>query len=268
MAAKQSLRVFVFLALATYISGMEVQCSLQDPFWIVVGEHYTCFATVTSVDNSTSFTSVIANHAQGQNNSDVTAFAVDFNDELTFFPRGIEQFFPNLRVIRWWVGNLTTIDSSTFQPFPDLELVDIGHNKLVSLDGNLFQHSPRLRVIWFNNNLLQNVGQGFLTGLTNLTMANFGENPCINVWAGTPEEIEDFRIQLPIQCPPLDPTPDPPSTTISTTTEPDECPIDCTRRDDVMMDMIVELQRRVDELSSNSTIAHKRSRASSSVVYL
>lgn len=106
MAANQSLRLFVFLALATYISGIHVECGdFLDATYVVIGQQYTCFATLGSVDNSTTnFNSVSGNHySDGRNNLDVTAFSVEFNVDFSFFPRGIEQFFPNLRVLRLYV---------------------------------------------------------------------------------------------------------------------------------------------------------------------
>lgn len=58
-----------------------------------------------------------------------------------------------------------------------------------------------------------------LTDLTDLMMLDFASNPCINAYSNDPEYIQELNIQLPIHCPPLTTTPDPPTTTLTSGVE-------------------------------------------------
>lgn len=144
-------------------------------------------------------------------------------DSLATIPAGIENFFANLERFFWWNGNISTIDSSAFEPFKSLSILELGGNKLVSLEGDLFKHTPNLHEIYFDFNLLEHVGHDLLSGLTELVRVDFRRNPCIDKHATTPQTIQELNDQLPIQCPPII-TPDPPTTITSTTSEPTECP--------------------------------------------
>lgn len=149
-------------------------------------------------------------------------------------------------------------------------------------DSNLFQYTKKLVAIWFNYNQIEQVGHGLFTELTELTVAGFQRNPCIDAWAITPQQMQELilKLQLSIECsslattsdPPTTPTtmtstataapttPDPPTTVISTPSEPYECPDTCTNRmkeierqmRDEVKDRMEELERRLKQLRSLS----------------
>lgn len=204
---------FCFAFLEAFTSGVEVQCKYEIVDWIHVGDVYICRATIRSVENPTIVTEISGTHKARKSSVDVEGFAIRGHAVLTAIPNGIEKFFPSLKAFYWGDGNISTIDSSTFEPFPNLLRIDLGNNKLVSLNGDLLQHTRKLRSITFIENKLEHVGHDLLTGLTHLKSANFAFNPCINEWPNTPEGIQDLNRRLPITCPPLA------ATTISTTNE-------------------------------------------------
>lgn len=252
MRAIELFSCFAFLAALS--SGVEFQCRFEDIYWgPAIGSTYTCAATVTNVEDPTNVTNIVGNHLEGRNNSDVNGFYIEFEEILTTIPNGIENFFADLEVFQWWFGNISTIDSTPFKPFPNLIYIELFINKLVSLDGDLFQYTPKLRQIGLHSNLLQHVGHDLMTDLTDLVDAGFLNNPCINVYANTPQQIEELNLQLPIQCPPLATTPDPLTTTISTTPEPNECPDTCTLDENAqeMRARIEEFERRLSELEGS-----------------
>lgn len=147
-------------------------------------------------------------HRKPRTNANVTAFLI--NDPrkkglktLSTIPNGIEKFFPQIQIFWWVLGNISTIDSTTFKPWPHLIIINLEYNKLTTLDGNLFQHTRKLRRIYFTNNSLQHVGLDLLTGLTKLERLRFLGNPCINSEAYTPQQISEIERQLRTNCPPL-----------------------------------------------------------------
>lgn len=240
-----------FAALATDTSGVGIQCRYEILNWGSLGDFYNCVATVTSVENPANFTEINGTHMRGRSNADVKLFYLTNHYILTTIPKGMENFFGNLEGIIWAGGNLTSIDSSTFEPFPNLRAIQLARNKIVTLDDDLFKYTLKLKWIAFDNNLLKSVGNDLLTSLTDLTYAAFDANPCTVLFANNPQAIQKMKIQLPIQCPLLATTPA--SSTTITTTEPNECPISCTSNQETkkMMEMIVELQKAVKELNSS-----------------
>lgn len=258
----KTLGLVISLALlATLTAGVRIQCIYQNMNW-AVGDLYSCIGTVISTESPAIITEVSGFHLTGRNNSDVKGFDIVGHQILSTIPARIDSFFSNLEVFRWFIGNISTIDSSVFAPHPNLLLIILGSNNLVALDSDLFHHTRKLREIHFNHNKLQHVGHDLLAGLTDLTHATFISNPCISSWVNNSQQIQELNRQLPIQCPPLalattpnPPTtaPDPPTTTISTTSAPNECPIRCTMNDeaDWMKKRIEEIERQMREIQSN-----------------
>lgn len=190
-------------ALASLTMGVEIQCRYQMRAWgVIVGNLYSCAATITSVENPGIVTVIRGTHMAGKVNTDVTEIFVDNHRILSKIPSGIENFFPNLKAYHWYNGNISTIDSSIYKPFSKLLRIELGQNKIETVDGNLFQHTHKLREIYFGLNKLKYVGHGLLTGLTDLVVAEFLSNPCINIRANTTQQIQELNLQLPIRCPP------------------------------------------------------------------
>lgn len=202
-----SIGLFFCLAfLATFTSGVKIQCIYTIDILIADGL-YTCWVTRISMGNPLTVTEISGAHEGGRSNADVKAFAF-FGHEIhnttpETIPKGIENFFANLEVFRWVNGSISTIDSTTFKPFPNLFYINLSFNKLVSLDGDLFQHTRKLERIDFNNNLIKHVGRDLLTGLTNLTVAFFFSNPCINAGTDTLKGVQALKLLLPQLCPPF-----------------------------------------------------------------
>lgn len=193
-----------FLAVLAFTSGVKIEC-VFGPLasdWVDIGYWYSCMAIVVNTENPATVTSISGSHSEGKINSDVKQITVQSVYSLNAIPAGIEAFFPNLESILWLPGGLTTIDSNTLMPFPNLIHIKLNYNQLVSLDGNLFQHTRKLRTIDFGSNQLQHIGHDLLAGLTDLTVAYFYGNPCINLSAYGSPQVEELNLELPIQCPP------------------------------------------------------------------
>lgn len=237
--------------LATITSGVRIQCRYQI-FDEEEDVYYTCEVTVISMENPTTVTDIIGIHMEGKHNEDVKIlWAFDFigHENLTTIPNGIGNFFTNLESFVWWDGNISSVDSSTFEAFSNLLVIQIVGTKIVTLDGDLFKYTRKLQMVHFPGNKLEHVGHDLLTGLTDLTDVWIENNPCIDVIANTPEKIQELNLQLPIKCPPLATTPAPPE--CPSTSEPNECTIRCAtnKEADEMNDRIEKLENVVAELS-------------------
>lgn len=163
----KAIAVFSTLAfLATFTSGVEIECIFIDFEWFDYTPLYTCRGIVISMENPTLVTKMSGNHEAGREDSDVKGFRI-IGDQinLTTISNGIGNFFASLQVFSWTYGNISSIDSRTFRHFPNLLYIDLTQNRIVALDGDLFQFTRKLRWIHFDSNSLQHVGHDLLTGL-------------------------------------------------------------------------------------------------------
>lgn len=241
-----------FLAAA---QGLTFNCKFENKGFHILGNVYTCNnAQVIASNNLTTLETVQGTHLSGRNNAAVKV--VDCYQDLTMkqLPLNMDKFFPNLSLIRWWHGSLTSISAEDFRLLPHLEYLSIHDNKIISLDGDLFKFLPKLRAINFMGNLFTNVGENLLSSSNAWVYVNFQRNPCINTLAQNAPEINNLRQQLLTQCPPLviTTTQAPTTTTtrtstISTTTE-NICHVRCTMNEEVD-EVVKELkyQREINE---------------------
>lgn len=181
---------------------MIFNCQYQVTLWAIVGNAYKCEAIVNIAGNDKFLVEVRGNHATGKQDFDVEALAIR-NQDLSKFPKGVEHFFPHLRILFLHNSNLWMISADDLRPFPSLMYLNIDTNKIVSLDGDLFKYTPRLLYIDFEKNFLYHIGTGILSGLHYLQVANFKRNPCTNLFANDPHGIQIMNQQLPIKCPPV-----------------------------------------------------------------
>lgn len=162
---------------------------------------------------------VLGTHSGGRNNADVESIWIESQNELTFVPSRLENFFPNLKVFYFYHTNLKSISSADLQPFSELLWLSVLQGSLISIDGDLFQFSEKIRGIDFNSNQIEHVGHNLATSLEELQYLGFLNNTCINQEAGNRTAILQLNAILPIGCPPLD-TP----TEIPTVDPPSDCP--------------------------------------------
>lgn len=191
-----------FFAAVSLTYGVTFQCEYGRSSW--ANSQYICVATITSDGNLTHLIDVTGNNWSGKTNVDVQAFWIQSSHQhLNRIPKGIEFFLPNLVFFAWVQGNLTSLKADDLEPFPNMQRLDVTSNKLASLDGDLFKHTLKLRDVYFNENLLEHIGFGLLDGLDSLNSVEFKQNPCIDTYAKMSAAIEQLKLKLPNQCPPL-----------------------------------------------------------------
>lgn len=195
-------RILNILLIAS-TAGVRITCNFEDDNWGFGRIIYTCKGSDITRENPAVITSITGQHLPGRTNSHVTGFLIHLNNFLTTVPDGVENFFPNLELIIWEAGILTSINARLFEPFPNLKIVGFNGNKLVSLDGDLFKHSRNLQEIYVNGISLEHTGIGLLTGLNDLIFVEFRGNLCVDILAIQPHEIQQLKFQLINQCPPL-----------------------------------------------------------------
>jgi hypothetical protein len=217
---------------------MVYQCAFSDMGLGYIGTVYACNRlTTVELGDGKQIADISGDHVQGRDNANVKGFFSQTSTHSTYFPRNLGEFFPNLISLHFGQSNFTSISSNDLRNLPTLEVFIMYHSKLLSIDGDLFQNTPNLRVVGIAYNpLLQHVGFNLLTDLSRLQIGNFYENGCINMYAGTSDQIQELKRVLPIQCTPL-----PCESTTTSTTAPDFCSAGC-------MDEIKENEKEIQLL--------------------
>lgn len=220
---------------------------------------YACKVNIVTEEDPGNVVEIKGEHKNDKNFSDVEALWVENKIELHMIPSNIEHFFPNLVVISWFNGNLTTITAENLKPFPKLIRVYLSYNSIETIDGDLFRYTPEMQRIHLNGNQINSVGFDLLTDLTELVRVDLRMNACINVNADTPDTIQDLKQQLIANCPPV--STEPSLTSEELQTEPDPCSPRCSlnyetddlrRRADEQEERIAELEKLVREINSNT----------------
>lgn len=178
--------------------GVILDCKYSVENLQIIGDRYVCHAKVVDSSDLTRFEGVPLGHPIGKNNADVEGLFIE-NGDLAYIPVGLEEIFPNLKSITLRNSNLETISAEDLKPFPNLLSLTVESSNVDDLEGDLFKYTPHIQSIEFENNLISSVGEGLLSGLSDLKLAQFEGNTCIDIRAETPQEIRDEI--LPSICP-------------------------------------------------------------------
>lgn len=191
--------VIINFVLFVSASGFIFECKYGDE----LSQEYNCEVTVIDSESETTLLEVKGNHLEGKSNADVLFLSIYDQVIPRRFPKNIEKFFPNLESFDWYNGSLKSVTAGDLAPFPTLKVLSISGHNLVSLDSDLLMNNTFLEWINFRDNLIEHIGSGLLTDLKHLEVALFHGNPCITFNATTPKELEALKMQLTVNCPPI-----------------------------------------------------------------
>lgn len=164
--------------------------------------HYSCNQPyISNINVSQYLTEVQGTHEAGKSNLDVKVLSIFNPQNLTFFPKGVEHFFPNLIAIAMNYADILSFIGNEFRAFPQLTWMDLGFNpKLQRIPGNLFEFNPLVGIISFNNCDLKFIGQELFDSLTNLTGLYVQNNHCVNDYASFPSAMVRVRETIAKNC--------------------------------------------------------------------
>lgn len=177
-------------------TALELNCTYRMQSYDFIGSVYECSATISAGDID-KLTSVSGTHLSGKAHSNVAALRI-INQNLQYFPVNVESFFPNLRVFQLYQNSISVINNAHLAPFPNLVSLNLYKNKISTISGNLFDGLNSMQYVSFETNDVRHVGHDL--ALPKAGLVFFDSNPCINVRASTPEQIEALRFNLLINC--------------------------------------------------------------------
>lgn len=164
---------------------------------------YTCyFPEVSNFDEGEIVTAVDGWHRTGKSNVDVKALLIQDVPHLSFFPRGLEKFFPNLEAFYIRNSSISALTGDELEPFKNLYWFQLAFSRnFERVPENLFDSKPLMRHISFYANNIKYVGENLFRNLPDLNYLNFQDNNCINKYAeNNNEEIQALIEHLQSDC--------------------------------------------------------------------
>lgn len=153
----------------------------------VIGTHPNSDENMTSSD-------------ENLDNMDVSYLLV-FGQTFHYFPSGIENFLPNLMLIRVQGSHLKHLAKANLRPFYKIQVLDLKYNDIESVDGDLFSHSPILKLLDLRGNKIRRIGLKILTPLLLIREIYLYDNICINEGAlNEDSEVLNLLNQIARQC--------------------------------------------------------------------
>lgn len=192
----------LFVSVWKISNGITINCTFGETvYYQPIGRTYRCEAKLLSDGRDVEvLTSVYGIHGSGKSNADVRGIVINCQN-LTFIPRNIELYFPNIRVLEFDTNLISNITNDHLIPFPTLERLNLRGNRITTLDNNLFSGLTSLKCIYFLNNTIMHVGHDIDLPNDAATI-DFRFNPCINVIADNVNGIGILKSKLEENCPP------------------------------------------------------------------
>lgn len=184
--------ILSFLALCLIDKGASISlnCEFGHKMWDYHEDYSNYMCETIQIEeiltqNNREITEVTGDHSSHENLSDVKGFNVE-NKTVSYVPKNLLKFFPNIRALEIINCHLKEIRSEDLEPFGEkLNFLHLNDNDIEYLEQDLFAKNPNLLSLKFNNNNIKFVHAALFENLNQLrTLWMDTRNPCF-------EGIED-----------------------------------------------------------------------------
>jgi len=188
--------------------SVSIECQYATPVsWGSLGKRYVCYVTnnvsITSLE-AAQVDSITGTHQDGYNNDNVDAISIT-QKQIHYFPRGLNNFFKNLRGIEIHDTGLKEIHQSDLKDYPKLMNLYLYFNNLEIIEENLFEFNPNLEAISFWSNKISHVDPNVFDILTKLKSLSIGSETCIKMGVdNNPAGVQNLIATARAQCTNLD----------------------------------------------------------------
>jgi len=183
-----SFRLFALISLALFGSSQSAsfECNYLTSDWNFIGPIYYCdvqnAVNITSLD-AAQVDDISGAHWTGYNNGNVEGFHVYERGQIHYFPRGLNEFFKNIKGIYIGKTGLKELHQSDLKHFPKLITLASLSSDLEILEENLFEFNPNLDYIDLGINKITHIDPNVFDKLTKLNTLYLWSNTCINMFA-------------------------------------------------------------------------------------
>lgn len=165
-------------------------------------DRYTCYhPTLSYIGDNESLTAAYGSHMSGKTNNHVGYLEIDQVSSLKYFPKRINNFFPNLYAIQISNCNITMLQDNELDAFRSLNWLKLsGHPHLERIPGSLFANTPNLQYLFLESNNIKYVAEGSFGAISKLTYAYFMYNFCVNIGVSSNSQMPLVIKQLREYC--------------------------------------------------------------------
>lgn len=185
--------ILMLLSVSCKIYAMSLYCTYSS-FYV----YYTCDATIITGENDEILTELYGLHRNGNSDNNVNRLWL-MGQNLKFFPKNVENFFPNLKIIDLSLNSITSLTNSDLKPHQHLRRLILERNQITVLERNLFD-GMSLKYINLDYNNIEHADNDIQLPMH--SHLSFQNNTCIDKIASTPMQIINFIFLLRDQCPP------------------------------------------------------------------
>ena len=129
---------------------------------------------------SADINSIIGTHKRSKTNDDVLGFFAYNKTTIHFFPKGLNNFFKNLKLIQIQSCKLREIHQSDLIVFSNLTYFYLVGNEIEVIEEGLFNFNPNLEVVGFWESKIIHIDPNVFDHLTKLSYFWFGYVRCVN----------------------------------------------------------------------------------------
>lgn len=184
------------------VASLTLNCKYSSPGWgAKVGDPYACQLLNLDVASPTAVATVVTGkHHGSRTHANVRSLQVYSSPNMTYIPKGIEQFFQNIFYITIKETGLAVIRKNDLKPFPNLKWLFLSRNQLKTLNSGLFRHNPKLNLISLEGNQLNSIAADIFEPIEDLQQADFRDNVCINSQATSRERVKEVELDIIRSC--------------------------------------------------------------------
>jgi len=178
-----SLIFSLILAFDGSSTSTNIECSYNvGGRYVVLGNIYHCWVdndlNITT-EESAQISGVNGTHKNLRSNDDVLGFHAS-STIMQLFPRGLEKFFKNLKMINIQDSQLKEIHQSDLKVFPNLVYFALGKNEIEVIEEGLFDFNPNLEFVGFEESKIIHIDPNVFDHLTKLSNFWFYSVPCVD----------------------------------------------------------------------------------------
>jgi len=150
--------------------------------YTAVGNVYRCITSGSlsiTTKESAQVSGVSGTHESFKSNKNVEGFRID-GGTIYYFPKGLEKFFGNLKMIYINPCQLKEIHQSDLVVFPHLVFLYLQSNNIEVIEENLFKFNPNLEALEIRESKITHIDPNVFDNLNKLSIFRFTGVPCIN----------------------------------------------------------------------------------------
>lgn len=142
----------------------------------------------------------VMSYPAGKNANSTRFIGINTCTQLTYIPKGIKHFWPNVIALAFHVCAFESITYESLHGFEKLQSLTFIKTPLHFLPANLFKLTPLLQDFFAQSNQIKIVEEHIFQLVPLLRYVDLSNNVCINDYALTREEIPALERELRRSC--------------------------------------------------------------------